>query len=198
MAKPSRRQGAKERQEPTAGRPSKPPIDPETAAPREQKVLPVIAALSDPDVKQRSEAATAIADLVEDPRCRKLLRQERLVYVIMQQTVTESNFEVAAAGWAVLRNLVSEEDDGFLLHLYRQDILTPLLSAIRNVCSSQLAMTASDRLMCGLGRAYLGLQPTSVQAAKGTRRDGLEHGRVSSYYRGFIGMARSASLRGLL
>ncbi|KAI9845062.1 MAG: hypothetical protein M1830_007567 [Pleopsidium flavum] len=134
MGKSRKRDRPKQRQDLTIGRPPKPPADPETAALRDQKILPVIAALAGPESKKRSEAAIAIANLIEDQRCRKLLLKEQIVRVIMEQTITDSNLEVVVAGWGVLRNLALEEGPDFGLHLYRQDILTPVEAAVRNVC----------------------------------------------------------------
>ena len=135
MAKSQKGDRPRQRKDPTSGRPAKPPADAETAALRDQKILPVIAALAGPEAKKRSEAAVAVANLIEDPRCRKLLLKEQVVRVIMEQTVTDSNLEVMAAGWGVLRNLLLEEGDNFGVHLFRQDILTPIEAVIRNVCS---------------------------------------------------------------
>lgn len=134
MGKSKRRDRPRRRQDPTTGRPPKPPADPETAALRDQKILPVIAALAGPEPKKRSEAAIAIANLIEDQKCRKLLLKEQIVGVVMEQTITDSNMEVVAAGWGVLRNLALEEGPDFGLHLYRQDILTPVEAAVQNVC----------------------------------------------------------------
>jgi len=136
MAKTKRNDRPRHRKDPTSGRPPKPPADAETAALRDQKILPIIAALASPEPKKRSEAAVAVANLIEDQRCRKLLLKEQLVRVIMEQTITDSNLEVMAAGWGVLRNLILEEGDDFRIHLFRQDILTPVDAVIRNVCSS--------------------------------------------------------------
>lgn len=135
MARSKKNDRPRQRKDPTGGRPAKPPADVETAALRDQKILPVIAALASPEAKKRSEAAVAIANLIEDQRCRKLLLKEQLVRVIMEQTVTDSNLEVMAAGWGVLRNLSLEEEEDFRIHLFRQDILTPVEAVIRNVSS---------------------------------------------------------------
>lgn len=135
MGKSKKNDRWRPRRDPTNGRPPKPPADAETAALRDQKILPVIAALAGPDPKKRSEAAAAIADLIEDQRCRKLLLKEQVVRVIMEQTIRDANLEVRAAGWGVLRNLILEEGVDFRIHLFRQDILTPVEAVIRNVRS---------------------------------------------------------------
>ncbi len=136
MGKTKRNDRPRQRQTPTSGRPSKVPTDPETLALREQKILPVLASLAGPDPKKRAEAAIAIANLIEDRRCRKLLLKEQIVRVIMERTITDSNLEVEAGGWGVLHNLALEEGDDFRIHLFRQDILTPVGAAIGSVCKS--------------------------------------------------------------
>lgn len=133
MAKSKKTDRPRQRKDPTACRSPKPPADAKTAALRDQKILPVIAALASPEPKKRSEAAIAIANLIEDQRCRKLLLKEQVVRVIMEQTITDSNLEVMAAGWGVLRNLILEEGDDFRIYLFRQDILTPVEAVIRYV-----------------------------------------------------------------
>ncbi|KAH0547639.1 hypothetical protein FGG08_000128 [Glutinoglossum americanum] len=135
MGKSKRKGRPKPRTDPTIGRPAKSPSDPETAAIRDQKILPVLSQLSSPNSKSRSTAASAIANLIEDQECRKLLLKDQVVRLIMEQTLTDSEIEVVVAGWGVLRNLALEEDWTFGIHLYRQDILTPLEAAIKNVVS---------------------------------------------------------------
>jgi hypothetical protein len=133
MGKSKRKGKPKRRSDPTIGRPAKNPSDSESAAIRDKKILPVLSQLSSPDPKSRSTAASAITNLIEDQKCRKLLLKEQLVRLIMEQTLTDSEMEVVVAGWGVLRNLALEEDWSFGIHLYRQDILTPVEAAIKNV-----------------------------------------------------------------
>ncbi|KAI9774003.1 MAG: hypothetical protein M1839_001955 [Geoglossum umbratile] len=135
MGKSKRRDRPKPRRGPTTGRPVKAPSDPEAAAVRDQKILPVLSQLSNPDSKSRSTAASAIANLVENQKCRKLLLREQVVRLIIEQTLTDSEMEVVVAGWGVIRNLAVEEDRSFGIHLYRQDILTPVEVAIKSVVS---------------------------------------------------------------
>lgn len=136
MAKARRRERAKHRADPTAKQ-AKPPTDPELAAVREQKILPVLKDLTSTDPKARSSAALAIANIIEDAKCRKLLLREQLVRTLMENTITDGNLETRVAGWGVLRNLVLEEEFDFSIHLYRQDILTAIEGAIKFVGSRE-------------------------------------------------------------
>lgn len=138
MAK-SRRNRAARRKDPIA-KPTKPPSDPELAALRTSKVLPVLTDLQSADPKSRSAAASAIANIITDPRCRKLLLREQVVHIVLTQTLTDSAIESRAAGWGILDVLAQEEEADFCVHLYRQDVLTAIEFAAKMVrCRSLLS-----------------------------------------------------------
>lgn len=105
-------------------KPVKPLSDPELIALRESHILPVVKDLQSPDVKNRTAAAGAIANIVQDAKCRKLLLREQIVHIVMTETLTDSNIESRAAGWNILRVLVQEEESDFVVHLFRLDVLT--------------------------------------------------------------------------
>ncbi|KAI9770524.1 MAG: hypothetical protein M1840_003114 [Geoglossum simile] len=168
MGKSKRKEKPKPRTVPPIGRPAKRLSDPEAATIRDQKILPVLSQLSSPDSKSRSAAASAIANLIEDHKCRKLLLREQVVRLIMEQTLTDSEMEVVVAGWGVLRNLAVEEDWSFGIHLYRQDVLTPVDAAIKNVselecsCVYMLALETNRRgqvvsILCSTDPPYSSL-----------------------------------------
>ncbi|KAM3069489.1 hypothetical protein ACMFMG_005596 [Clarireedia jacksonii] len=122
----------KNRTDPTA-KPVKPPSDPELAAIRTSKILPVLQDLQSADQKKRSSAATAIANIVEDTKCRKLLLREQIVRILLEQTLTDASMETRIAGWGIMRNLALEEETDFCVHLYRQDILTAIDGAVKSI-----------------------------------------------------------------
>ncbi|KAJ9423810.1 hypothetical protein QL093DRAFT_2563186 [Fusarium oxysporum] len=111
----------------------KPPSDPELAALRESKILPVINDLKSADPKSRSAAASAISNIIQDEKCRKLLLREQIVHTITTQTLTDAALESRAAGWGILRILAQEEEPDFCVHLYRVDILTAIEFAAKSV-----------------------------------------------------------------
>lgn len=111
----------------------KPPSDPELAALREAKVLPAVQLLRLSDPKSRSAAAAAIANIVQDSRCRKLLLREQLVHTILTQTLTDAALESRAAGWGILSLLTQAENPDFAVHLFRQDVLTAIQYAAKMV-----------------------------------------------------------------
>ncbi|KAI1265590.1 hypothetical protein F5Y18DRAFT_416933 [Xylariaceae sp. FL1019] len=126
MAK-SRRSRAKggQRSDPL---PVKPLTDPELVAIRDKRILPVLNDLKSVDPKSRTAAATAVASIVQDTKCRKLLLREQIVHILLTQTLTDSSLESRAAGWSILR-MVPEEEADFCVHLYRLDIVTVIAHA---------------------------------------------------------------------
>lgn len=149
MGKSKPRDRRRNRPDPTS-RPVKPPADPELAAIREQRILPVLKDLTSADLKTRSSAATAISNIIEDTKCRKLLLREQIVKILLEQTLTDSSFETRTAGWGILRNLALEEEADFCIHLYRQDVLTAIDGSVKTVSGS------SERVyVCALILSYL-------------------------------------------
>lgn len=132
MAKSRRNRGHAARKDPIS-KPIKPPSDPELAALRESKILPVINDLKSADPKSRSAAASAISNIIQDEKCRKLLLREQIVLTITTQTLTDAALESRAAGWGILRVLAQEEEPDFCVHLYRVDILTAIEFAAKSV-----------------------------------------------------------------
>ncbi|KAI0152427.1 hypothetical protein F4776DRAFT_31108 [Hypoxylon sp. NC0597] len=128
----SRRNRAKagQRSDPIA-KPVKPPSDPELAAIREKSILPVLRDLQSPEPKSRTAAAGAIANIIQDTKCRKLLLREKIVHILLNETLTDASLESRAAGWEILRVLTIEEEADFCVHLYRVDVLT----AIQHACA---------------------------------------------------------------
>ncbi|KAK2590474.1 hypothetical protein QQS21_011847 [Conoideocrella luteorostrata] len=126
------RGGASQRRDPIA-KPTKPPSDPELAALREAKILPIINDLKNTDPKSRSAAATAITNLIQDTRCRKLLLREQIVHTILTQTLTDVALESRAAGWGILQVLAQEEEADFGVHLFRSDISTAIEYGAKSV-----------------------------------------------------------------
>ncbi|KAF4465169.1 hypothetical protein FALBO_7990 [Fusarium albosuccineum] len=141
MAKSRRNRGSAARKDPIA-KSVKPPSDPELAALREAKILPVINDLKSADPKSRSAAASAISNIIQDEKCRKLLLREQIVHTILTQTLTDAALESRAAGWGILQILAQEEEPDFCVHLYRLDILTAIEFAAKSV--SQRLLTHQD------------------------------------------------------
>ncbi|KAH8155402.1 uncharacterized protein LAJ45_00412 [Morchella importuna] len=128
-AKKSRSSMARAIASPTA-RPLNPAEVAANAALRESKIIPVVKNLGSTNTKQRSEALSAIVNLLEDSNCRNLLLRERVVQKIMEGSLNDSNQEVVVYGWGALRNVAAEEGYDQCIFMYRKDILTPVAAAI--------------------------------------------------------------------
>jgi len=146
MGKSKPRNRAKHRTNPTA-KEVKPPTDPELAALRQKRILPVIKDLQSPEQKTRSAAARAITNLIEDTKTRKLLLREQIVKILLQQTLTDSSLETRTDGWGILQNLVLEEERDFCVHLYRQDILTAIEGASKSVSGKRSRLHEHSSLL---------------------------------------------------
>lgn len=114
-------------------KPVKAPTDPELAALREKRILPVIKDLRSVDPSARSAAAGAVANIVQDAKCRKLLLREQIVPIVLTETLTDASLDSRAAGWEILRVIASEEESDFCVHLFRLDVLSAIEHAGKNV-----------------------------------------------------------------
>ena len=132
------RGGAFHKRDPLA-KPTKPPSDPELASLRQAKILPIVKDLQNSDPKARTSAATAISNIIQDTKCRKLLLREQIVHILLTQTLTDSALESRAVGWGILQILAHEEDADFCVHLHRIDILTAAEFACKYV-SAQMGV----------------------------------------------------------
>ncbi len=143
MAKSRRNRARAKGVDPIArrARTPKPPQDPELAALREERILPVLRDLKSPEPKSRTAAAKAITNIISNERCRKLLLREQVVHVVLSQTLTDSSLESKASGWEILQVLAEEEESDFCVHLFRSDVLSAVEFAANRVCA--LAHTLS-------------------------------------------------------
>jgi hypothetical protein len=134
MGKSGRNRNRGPRADPIA-KPVKPLSDPELISLRESRILPVVKDLQSSDIKSRTAAAGAIANIVQDAKCRKLLLREQIVHIVLTETLTDSSIESRTAGWNILNVLAQEEESDFLVHLFRLDILTAMEYAGKTVRS---------------------------------------------------------------
>ncbi|KAK3318540.1 hypothetical protein B0H66DRAFT_242419 [Apodospora peruviana] len=149
MAKSRRSRTKAPRTDPIA-KPVKTPSDPELAALRESRILPVLKGLKSPDAKSRTAAAAAVANIVTDTKCRKLLLREQVVHTVLTETLTDASIDSRAAGWEILRVLSQEEESDFCVHLFRLDILTAIEHAAKAIIET---LTASEPAFAKLLKA---------------------------------------------
>lgn len=135
MGKSRRAKANGNRADPMAVKAVKPPTDPELITLREKRILPVIKDLRSSNPKARGAAAGAVANIVQDEKCRKLLLREQIVHIVLTETLTDVSLDSRAAGWEILRVVASEEESDFCVHLFRLDVLTAIEHAAKNVSS---------------------------------------------------------------
>jgi hypothetical protein len=163
-AKKSRSSTARAIASPTA-RPLNPAEVAANAALRESKIIPVVKNLGSTNTKQRSEALSAIVNLLEDSNCRNLLLRERVVQKIMEGSLNDSNQEVVVYGWGALRNVAAEEGYDQCIFMYRKDILTPVAAAITTVQTKLWTVVRNRLIKCRLLLRLGILQITRVLSA---------------------------------
>ncbi|KAK2613607.1 hypothetical protein N8I77_000511 [Diaporthe amygdali] len=165
MGKSRRNRAHAHRSDPMSAaiKPVKAPNDPELAALREKRILPVINDLRSVDPSARSAAAGAVANIVQDEKCRKLLLREQIVPIVLTETLTDASLDSRAAGWEILRVIASEEESDFCVHLFRLDVLTAIEHAGKNVvqtvAESSFAKTpkAQQQVMWNITTALISL-----------------------------------------
>ncbi|KAL1862586.1 hypothetical protein VTK73DRAFT_6749 [Phialemonium thermophilum] len=135
MGKSRRNRSRAQRSDPIA-KPVKPLTDPELISIRESRILPIVKDLQSADPRSRTTAAGAIANIVQDAKCRKLLLREQIVHIVLTETLTDNSLESRVAGWEILRVLAQEEESDFCVHLHRLDILTAIEHAGKLVVDS--------------------------------------------------------------
>lgn len=91
---------------------------------RTQKILPVMQNLVASDMTDRSMAISAINVMCEDPKLRTLLLKEKLLKVVLENSIKDSSEEIVSEAYGLLRNLCIEEGYDVAVFLWRQDILT--------------------------------------------------------------------------
>lgn len=113
---------------------------------RQNKIVPLIAQLSSSAPNDRSVALNAITVLSEDSRLRKLLLKERLILVIMEQTLNDSNDELVVESFGLLRNLTIEEGYEVAKFLWRLNIWTSIETALAKIQSTLQFLAADKKL----------------------------------------------------
>ncbi|KAK7956080.1 uncharacterized protein PG986_005302 [Apiospora aurea] len=162
MGKSRRNRGKGGQRSDPIAKPVKPPTDPELAALRESSILPVVKSLQSAEPAKRTEAAGAIANIIQDTKCRKLLLREQVVHIVLTETLTDASLESRAAGWEILKLLTQKEEADFCVHLFRVDVLTAIEHAAQkitetltgpNIANFNKASKAEQTLMWNIAEA---------------------------------------------
>ncbi|KAI3402289.2 hypothetical protein KGF56_004859 [Candida oxycetoniae] len=116
-------------------------------ATRQSKILPLLNKLRSTVPNDKSMALGAITVLAEDQRMRQLLLKERLVQIVMETCLNDSNDETTVEAFGLLRNLGIEEGRDVAKHLWRQGIWTTIENALNKINESFNFLRESDTLI---------------------------------------------------
>lgn len=117
-----------------SGAPSGTPAgNPQDESARRNKVLPLMARLQSAEPNERLMAIQAILVLCDDERMRTLLLKERLVQVVMEQSLNDNNDEIVVEAVGLLRNLVLDEGRLLAVHLWRQHVWVQISAGLDRV-----------------------------------------------------------------
>lgn len=116
---------------------------------RNSKILPLIEKLKSSIPNEKSMALGAITVLCEDDRMRKLLMKEKLVPIIMEQCLNDSNDEIVVESFGLLRNIGIEEGYDITKYYWRSNIWTAIEAALQKIETSFKYLEESKSLPLG-------------------------------------------------
>lgn len=102
----------------------------------QSKIVPLINKLKSTIPNEKSMAIGAITVLAEDERMRKLLLKEKLITIVMEQCLNDSNDEIVVESFGLLRNLGIEEGYDVLKYLWRSNIWITIENGLNKVDTS--------------------------------------------------------------
>lgn len=111
---------------------------------RKSKIVPLIEKLHASAPSDRAMALSAISILVEDDRMRILLLKERLVPVVMEQCLTDSNDEIMVEAFGLLRNIAIDEGYDIIMNYWRSNIWTNIESSLAKIQKSFKYLQEND------------------------------------------------------
>lgn len=100
---------------------------------RKSKILPLINNLKSSVPNEKSMALGALTVICEDARMRKLCLREKLVPLIMEQCLNDSNDEIVVEAFGLLRNLGIEEGYDVITYYWRQNIWVALEAGLNKI-----------------------------------------------------------------
>lgn len=110
-----------------------------------KKLQPLLQNLSSVVPNDRSIALSSISVLCEDAHMRQLLLKEKLVPIILNKLLNDSNSDIVVESFGLLRNLSLEEGYDVSIHLWRSDIWTSITSNFGKIVESLSALQAAEQ-----------------------------------------------------
>lgn len=111
---------------------------------RQSKIIPLISKLKSTVPNEKSMAIGAITVLAEDERMRHLFMKERLIVTVMEYCLNDSNDELVAEAYGLLRNLGIEEGYDVAKFYWRSNIWTSIEVAINKIETSFKFLSDND------------------------------------------------------
>ncbi|EGW33883.1 uncharacterized protein SPAPADRAFT_59265 [Spathaspora passalidarum NRRL Y-27907] len=102
----------------------------------QSKIVPLINKLSSTVANDKSMALGAITVLAEDERMRRLLLKEKLVPILMEKCLTDSNDEITVESFGLLRNLCIEQGYDVIAYIWRSNIWTTIEASLEKINTS--------------------------------------------------------------
>lgn len=103
---------------------------------RQSKIIPLINKLKSTVPNEKSMAIGAITVLAEDERMRRLFMKEKLIVTVMEYCLNDSNDELVAEAYGLLRNLGIEEGYDVTKFYWRSNIWTSIEAALSKIETS--------------------------------------------------------------
>ena len=109
-----------------------------------KKIQPLLTQLQSAVPNDRSMAISSISVLCDDPHMRQLLLREKLVQVILNYSLSDSNKDIVIEAYGLLRNLTLEEGYDISIYLWRNKIWVSIKDGFDQITSSLQNMQQED------------------------------------------------------
>ncbi|KAG0670872.1 hypothetical protein C6P45_001637 [Maudiozyma exigua] len=101
-----------------------------------KKIQPLLTQLQSAVPNDRNMAISSISVLCDDPHMRQLLLREKLVQIILNHTLSDSNKDIVIEAYGLLRNLTLEEGYDISIYLWRNKIWVSIKDGFDQITSS--------------------------------------------------------------
>lgn len=101
-----------------------------------KKIQPLLTQLQSAVPNDRNMAISSISVLCDDPHMRQLLLREKLVQIILDHTLSDSNKDIVIEAYGLLRNLTLEEGYDISIYLWRNKIWVSIKDGFDQITSS--------------------------------------------------------------
>jgi hypothetical protein len=103
---------------------------------RQSKILPLINKLTSKVPNEKAMALSAITVIAEDAKMRTILLKEKLIPIVLEQCLNDSNDEIVVESFGLLRNIAIEEGYDIITYLWRCDIWVTIEASLSKITHS--------------------------------------------------------------